>query len=110
LVVLVTNTQYYAIVSNIISTGSDGCVRIYYTQWDTKWNPELKDGGCAKTSVAESHNTTAQHVVWIVDDSYKACRPREGGLARCRPARLGHRAYPSRADPGRPRQVLLDKR
>ena len=39
MIVLVPNTQYYRIVSNIISTGSDGCVRIYYNDLDLEGGP-----------------------------------------------------------------------
>lgn len=36
--------------------------------WDTKWNAELENGGCANTSIIERHNSTQQDVVWVVHD------------------------------------------
>jgi hypothetical protein len=53
-------------------TGSRYDIRIssgerpFPAPWDTKWNPLQENGNCANCTIAESHNTTAQHVVWTV--------------------------------------------
>jgi hypothetical protein len=36
-------------------------------KWDTNWNPLLENGNCANASMSESHNDTAQDVIWIVE-------------------------------------------
>ena len=46
--------------------------------WLTKWNPLLENGYCANCSMSETHNATAQHVVWTVTPFHPPHSPMEG--------------------------------